>query len=176
MKALTAIALIVVITCGVAMPAAGYDVVSGHPRLFVTSADLAALRAKCSGPMAADYAIPKNWADDHMNDPFPLSSVDAYHHYLCTYSFIYLVTGDAAYAARAKTIAQYAMGQGFQGEGPYTTGFAIFFDWCYPYLTSAERQTFGWELGESGLAVAAGVNWVATNNYHSKVSRLKGLA
>lgn len=176
MKALTAIALIVVITCVVAMPAVGYEVVSGHPRLFVTSADVAALRAKCAGPMAADYAVSKNWADDHINDSFPLSSIDAYQHYLCTYSFIYLVTGDAAYAARAKAIAQYAMGQGFQGEGPYNIGLSIFFDWCHDYLTSAERQTFGWELGESGLAYAASVNWVETNNYHSKVSRLKGLA
>jgi hypothetical protein len=176
MKALTAIALTVVITCGVAMPAAGYEVVSGHPRLFVTSADVAGLRAKCAGPMAEDYAVSKNWADDHMSDSLPLSSIDAYHHYLCTYSFLYLVTQDVAYAGRAKVIAQSAMGQGYHGEGFYTAGLAIFFDWCYPYLTSAERQTFGWELGESGLASAAGINWVETNNYHSKVSRLKGLA
>ena len=175
MKTLTAIALTVVITCGIAMPAAGYEVVSGHPRLYVTSADVAALRAKCSGPMAADYAISKNWADDHMHDSLPLSSVISYHHYLCTYSLIYLVTQDVAYAGRAKAIAQSAMNQGYHGEGFYTAGLAIFFDWCYPYLTSAERQTFGWELGESGLAYAAGVNWVETNNYHTKPSRLKGL-
>ncbi len=176
MKALTAIALTVVITCGVAMPAAGYEVVSGHPRLYVTAPDVAALRAKCNGPMAADYAVVKNWADDHINDAFPFSSIDTYTQNLSTYSFVYLITGDTAYAARAKTIAQDAMGQGFHGQELYNMGLALFFDWCYDYLTSADRQTFGWELGESGLAYVAGFNWVQMDNYHSKPRRLKGLA
>ena len=176
MKTMTAIALAAALAAGAALPASGYEVVSGHPRLYVTANDLPALRARCEGPMAADYAVSKNWADDHINDSLPFSSVDAYMHNLCTYSFIYLVTGNAAYAGRAKAIAQYAMGQGFQGEGPYITGLALFFDWCYDYLTPAERQTFGWELAESGLAYEAGTNWTETNNYHSKPSRLKGLA
>ncbi|MFH1865027.1 MAG: hypothetical protein ABIK85_04020, partial [Candidatus Eisenbacteria bacterium] len=175
MRTMTAFVLIAVVTLGAAIPSAGYEVVSGHPRLYVTSADVAALRAKCQGSMAADYAISKNWADDHMNDSLPLSSVDAYQHYLATYSFNYLITGNAAYAARAKVIAQSAMSQGLSGQGMYNTGLSLFFDWCYDYLTSAERQTFGWELGESGLDYMASVNWVETNNYHSKPSRLKGL-
>ena len=175
MRTMTAFVLIAIVTLGAAVPSAGYEVVSGHPRLYVTSADVAALRAKCQGPMAADYAISKNWADDHMNDSLPLIGALEYQHYLATYSFNYLITGNVAYAARAKVIAQSAMGQGLQGQGMYNTGLSLFFDWCYDYLTSAERQTFGWELGESGLAAAAGVNWVETNNYHSKVSRLIGL-
>ena len=109
MKSMTIIMLAAALVAGAVMPAAGYEVVSGHPRLYVTASDLPALRAKCSGSMAYDYSIPKNWADDHMYDSLPLSSVDAYHHYLCTYSFIYLVTENPAYAGRAKAIAQSAI-------------------------------------------------------------------
>ncbi len=175
MKSVTITLLAAVLIAGAVMPATGYDVVSGHPRLYVLPGDLAALRAKCNGSMAEDYAISKTWADDHMYDSLPLSSIDAYHHYLCTYSFIYLVTQDVSYAGRAKAIAQSAMARGYQGQSYYSNSMSIFYDWCYPYLTSAERQTFGWEIGEAGLAYAATVNWVETNNYHSKVSRVTNL-
>ncbi len=96
MRTITAFVLIAVITLGVAIPSAGYEVVSGHPRLFVTSADVAELRGKCNGPMAADYAAAKNWADGHINEAFPLSSIDAYRDHLSTYSFVYLITGDVS--------------------------------------------------------------------------------
>ena len=175
MRTMTAFVLIAIVTLGAAVPSAGYTVVSGHPRLYVTSADVAALRAKCQGPMAADYAISKNWADDHMNDSLPLSNALTYQHYLATYSFNYLVSGNTSYAARAKAIALNAMSRGLSGQGEYNAGLALFFDWCYDYLTPAERQTIGWELGESGLDYKATVDWVGTNNYHSKPSRLKGL-
>lgn len=176
MRTMTAFALIAVMTLGVAVPSAAYQVESGHPRLFVTSSDVAGLRAKCQGSMAADYAISKNWADDHFGDSLPLSSVDAYQHYLCTYSFNYLASGSTSYAARAKAIAQSGLSQGMSGQGMFNTGLAIFYDWCYDYLTPTERQTFGSALATSGLSYMGTVNWVETNNYHSKVSRLHGLA
>jgi len=176
MKRLTATLVTLVVLGALAIPAHGYNVVSGHPRMFVTSADVSALRARCNGSMSDDYQVVKNWADDHINDSFPFSSVDAYKHNMCTYAFMYLVDGGTQYAGRAKAIAENAMTRGLRGQGGYNSGLALVFDWCYDYLTPAERQNIGYELGVSGLDFMNSVNWYATNNYHSKVSRLKGLA
>jgi hypothetical protein len=58
MRSMTAFVLIAVIALGVAVPAAAYQVESGHPRLYVTSSDVAALRAKVQGPQRAASVRP----------------------------------------------------------------------------------------------------------------------
>ncbi len=111
-----------------------------------------------------------------MNESLPLGSIDFYEDELAAYSFAYLMSQNTSYAARAKQIATYAMGQGYDGQTPYTNGMALFYDWCYGYLTAAERQTFGAAVSASGKAYLASENWTAMNNYHSKASRLAPFA
>lgn len=170
----TALVLLLVLACTV--PAPGYSVAPGHPRLYVLSSEVDDLRAKCDGPMAADLADVVAWAEENMAAPLPIDNEWQYGCHLSTYSFLYLVTGDVSYAGRAKVLAQYGMDHGSRGDGHYTCGLALFFDWCNDYLTPAERQNFGRELGESGLAYAAQHDYDTMNNYHSKLSRLKPLA
>ena len=143
MKRIGVVALALLALAAAVQQSSAYQIVQGHPRLFFLSSELPALRAKCTGPLAEDYNDIKSWCDSNMNASLPLPSIDYYEDYLATYGFVYLMSQNPAYAARAKAIAQYALGQGFSGQSPYTKGMALFYDWCYPYLTSAERQTFG---------------------------------
>jgi hypothetical protein len=174
--ALTALALVLLLVLACTVPAPGYSVVPGHPRLYLLSSQVDDLRAKCEGPLAGDLADIVAWAEENKNAPLPIANDWQYGCHLASYSFLYLATGDVSYAGRAKALAQYGMDHGSRGEGHYTCGLALFFDWCNDYLTPAERQNFGWELGESGLAYAAQHDYDTMNNYHSKLSRLKPLA
>jgi len=176
MKRLAVVALALAALASFAAPASAYQVVSGHPRLFFLASELPALRAKCTGPMASDYNDLRSYCDSNMNQSLPLGSIDFYEMELAAYSFVYLMSQNTAYAARAKQIATYAMGQSYAGQTPYTKGMALFYDWCYGYLTAAERQTFGAAVAASGNAYLAMHSWDAMNNYHSKASRLVDFA
>lgn len=176
MKRLRVIALALLVLAAFASTSYAYQVASGHPRLFFLAAELPALRAKCTGPLASDYNDLKSYCDSNMNASLPLGSIDFYEDELAAYSFAYLMSQNAAYAARAKQIATYAMGQNYAGQTPYTNGMSLFYDWCYGYLTAAERQTFGAAVAASGNAYLASENWTAMNNYHSKASRLADFA
>ena len=176
MKRLTSFTLVALTLVTLAPTASAYTVAQGHPRLFFLASEVPALRAKCTGPMASDYNDLKSYCDSNINASLPLGSIDFYEDELAAYSFAYLMSQNTAYAARAKQIATYAMGQGYEGESPYTNGLALFYDWCWGYLTAAERQTFGSALAASGNAYLASENWTAMNNYHSKPSRLSDFA
>jgi hypothetical protein len=176
MRRITALWLVAMLMTVMVQSAAAYQVTSGHPRLFFVAGDLPALRSKCTGPLSSDYQDIKNWCDENMNTPMPLASIDFYEDYLAAYSFVWLMSQNSSYAAKAKAVAQYAMGQGYSGSGTYTRGMALFFDWCYDYLTPTERQTFGNAVLNSCMALYNGENWVMMNNYHSKLSRLKEFA
>lgn len=176
MRRITALGLVAIVTATLASSAGAYQVTSGHPRLFFVAGDLPALRSKCTGALSGDYQDIRNWCDDNMTTSLPLASIDFYEDHLAAYSFVWLMSQNVSYAARAKTIAQYAMGQGYSGQGTYTRGMALFFDWCYDYLTPTERQTFGNAVLNSCMALYESENWVSMNNYHSKLSRLKEFA
>jgi hypothetical protein len=176
MKKLGTLALVLFVLAACTSTSFSYQVASGHPRLFFLASELPALRAKCTGPLASDYNDLKSYCDTNMNESLPLASIDYYEDELAAYSFAYLMSQNTAYAARAKQIAAFAMGQGYVGQTPYTNGMSLFYDWCYGYLTAAERQTFGAAVAASGKAYIASQNWTAMNNYHSKASRLADYA
>jgi hypothetical protein len=170
------ITLAILVLWSLALPAAAYQVTAGHPRLFFTAAEVPALRARCTGALATDYNDLKSWCDSNLSASLPLASIDFYEDHLAAYSFVYLMSQNTTYAARAKTIAQYATSQNYSGDPTYTRGMALFFDWCYGTLSASERQTFGAAIAQSGLAYMATENWTAMNNYHSKLSRLREFA
>ena len=176
MKRLGTLALTLLVLAAFASASSAYQVATGHPRLFFLASELPALRAKCTGPLASDYNDLKSYCDSNMSESLPLGSIDFYEDELAAYSFAYLMSQNTAYAARAKQIATFAMGQGYAGQTPYTNGMSLFYDWCYAYLTAAERQTFGAAVAASGNAYLASENWIAMNNYHSKASRLADFA
>jgi hypothetical protein len=176
MKRFGSLVLVLLVLAASASASFAYQVASGHPRLFFLASELPALRAKCTGPLASDYNDLKSYCDSNMNESLPLASIDFYEDELAAYSFAYLMSQNTAYAARAKQIATFAMGQGYAGQTPYTNGMSLFYDWCYGYLTAAERQTFGTAVATSGKAYLASQNWTAMNNYHSKASRLADFA
>jgi hypothetical protein len=175
MKRLTMFTLLVVVLLSFALTASAYQVISSHPRLYFTAADLPALRAKCSGPLASDYQVMKSWCDDHMSDSLPLASPEFYESHLAAYSFVWLMSGDTSYAARAKTIANYVISHGQQNMEQFTRGGSYFFDWCYDYLTPSERQTIGAAMVASGQYHLDTNNWDQMINYHSKPRLLRTL-
>ena len=176
MKGIALIGLIAMLTMILVSSTAAYQVASGHPKLFFVAGDLPALRSKCVGSLSSDYQDIKNWCDENMNASLPLASIDSYEHHLAAYSFVWLMSQNSSYAARAKTVAQSAMGQGYSGQGTYTRGMAQFFDWCYDYLTPTERQIVGSAVLSSCMDLYQSENWTFMTNYHSKLSRLKEFA
>ena len=151
-----------------------YQVVSGHPRLFFLASDLSDLRSKCSGYFAADYQRMRSYCDSHMSDSFPLGSAE-YGQQLTAYSFVWLMSSDTAYAARAKAVAQDLVDRGAWQSLDSIEGLSHFFDWCYDYLTPEERLTFGSTLAEAAQWWLDDTNWTSTNNYHEKLSFLEGV-
>jgi len=175
MRRFTAVVLAAAAIALLATAASAYTVNSGHPRLYFRSSDISALRSRCHGELSTDYYEMKNWLDNHINDSLPLS---AYYIEGClpAYSFLYVIEGNTQYAARAKAIAQAAVNAGQENSIEFLTAGSLFFDWCYDYLNSSERQFFGSALVEGGEARIASENWAMMNNYHSKISRLREFA
>ncbi|MBD3347915.1 MAG: hypothetical protein GF400_01815 [Candidatus Eisenbacteria bacterium] len=154
--------------------ARAYDVVSGHPRLFFRAADVPALRAKCSGAFAQDYNEMRSYCDSHMGDSLPLSSYEAEWH-LGAYSFVWLISQNTTYAARAKAIAQSVLSSGNTDSESWLRGGALFFDWCYDYLSPTERQSFGQALASGGDSYIDSQNWSMISCFHGHFSRLRNL-
>ncbi|MFH1502395.1 MAG: heparinase II/III family protein [Candidatus Eisenbacteria bacterium] len=166
--------LIVLTLLLVASQSLAYEVVSGHPRLYFRPSDLPTLRARCDGVFASDYQDMKSYCASHMNDSLPPSALYG-EWYLAAYSFIYLMDNDTAYAARAKAIAQSMINAGMTGGEEWCRGGALFFDWCYDYLTPSERQSFGLALASGGTSYLGSQNWGTISCYHGLFSRLRNL-
>ena len=176
MRRTSIVALVLIVLLAAVNAATAYQVTSGHPRLFFTANDVAALRAKCSGPMASDYNDLKSWCDSNINQSLPLSSADAYEWHLTAMSFAWLVSNESAYASRARTLALSGISQGLTYQRPFMNSLAVYYDWCYPTLSSSDRQTVGSAIASGGIDYLESNNWDQMTNYHSKLSRLKGLA
>ncbi len=173
-SALTALAAVALLL--VSLTAEAYVVTPTHPRLYFTQSEVSGLRAKCSGPLASDYQTLKSWCDEHMNESLPFSSAYFYETYLAAYSFTYLMSQETQYAARAKQIANYMISSGQTNLEQFARGGSYFFDWCYGYLTPAERQTIGSAIIQSGLHHLGGTDWDSTINYHSKPRLLRTIS
>ncbi len=169
---LTIAAVLFFVVAAMVVPAEGYQVIQGHPRLFFRASDVSAIRARALGPYAADYNKIKTWCDGHINDSLPVNLGWA----LPSYSFVYLVSQDTRYLNRAKTISNYVISHNQTETTNWVSGGSIFFDWCYDALTPTERQTYGnalaqgadwWESGDG-----IGTQWHITDNYHHKLGRI----
>jgi hypothetical protein len=167
-------ALVVVLLVFAASQVQAYEVVSGHPRLYFRSGDLPTLRARCEGVYASDYNAMKSYCSSHMSDSLPPT---AYYGewYLAAYSFVYLMSNDTTYAARAKAIAQSMLNAGMGSSTEWCRGGALFFDWCYDYLTPAERQSFGQALASGGASYHGSESWSTISCYHGLFSRITTL-
>jgi hypothetical protein len=160
----------------VASPAAlAYNVVDGHPRLFVLADDVPALRAKCQGVFAAEFDDIESWCDEHINDSFPFAPHE-YEWHLSAYSFAWLVGGDSRYAARAKAIASDIVNRDAWDSIEAVEGLSRFFDWCYDAMTPFERSIYGSTLAEAAQWFIDEKTWTANSSYHGKLSFLRGLA
>jgi len=168
----TTFALLALLVLTVASPAGAYTVVDGHPRIYFRAADVPGLRAKCAGAMASDFNVMRGWADDHIDDS-PAVDLDSI---LPMYAFLWQMTGDSRYAERGKEIVQYVIDSGDIQSDTFARGGAIFFDWCYDYLTSSERQSFGAALATSAQYHIDTNNWDLMDNYHSKPRWLRRLS
>ncbi|MBD3366642.1 MAG: hypothetical protein GF405_00540, partial [Candidatus Eisenbacteria bacterium] len=153
-----------------------YQVASTHPRLFFTAADVPGLRSKCTGPMASDYNDLRSWCDSNMSASLPLGSADAYEWHLTAMSFAWLVSNESAYASRARTLALSGISQGLATQRPFLRALSVYYDWCYPAISSGDRRTVGTAIAAGGMDHLTGNNWEQMTNYHSKLSRLKELA
>jgi len=156
--------------------ASAYDVTPGHPRLFFTASEVPELRAKCAGFMAPDFDDLKSWCDSNMSASLPLSSPDAYEWHLTAMSFVWLITDDDAYSARARTLALNGISRGYSTQLPFLRSLSLYYDWCYPELSSSDRQTVGNAIAAGGMDHFESNNWEQMTNYHSKLPRLKELA
>jgi len=166
------LALLALLVLATAQPAGAYDVIDGHPRIFFSAADVPGLRAKCTGAMASDFNIMQDWADDHINDS-PSVDLDSV---LPMYAFLWQMTGDSRYAQRAKQIVQYFINGGNTDSDAFARGAALFFDWCYDYLTPSERQTYGAAVAASAQYHIDANNWELMDNYHSKPRWLRRIS
>jgi len=158
----------------VAADAHAYNVIGGHPRLYFTSSDLPTLRSKCSGPMSEDYGDLKSYCDSHMSDSLPLSSLES-EWQLGAFSFVWLMSQNTAYAARAKAIAQSVLNSGNTDSEEWVRGGSLFFDWCYDYLTPSERLAFGQAIASGGESYLSSQNWSYISCFHGHFSRLRNL-
>jgi len=158
-----------------------YQVVEGHPRLFITPQTLPEIRAKCAGSMAGEYGVVKALCDDSFDEPLPFESRYEWEWHLGAYSFVWLVTGEPAYADRAKEIAQYMLDNGLPEEDihrkSWIHGCSIFYDWCYDTLSESERSTFGNAIADAGEAYDDYINgWSAQSGYYVKLTAILQLA
>lgn len=173
-RVLKGAALAAVIVMVLTAQAQAYEVVSGHPRLFFRASDVAALRSKSTGALSSDYNAMRSYCDSHMSDSLPLSSTEL-EWQLPAYSFVWLMSQNNAYAVRAKAIAQATVSNGSTSSEAWIRGGALFFDWCYDYLTPAERQTFGQALASGGESYLSTQNWPTISCFHGTFSRLRNL-
>ncbi len=175
MRSTTAIVLAAILVLLSAATALGYEVVSGHPRLYFRAGDVPELRARCSGAYSSDYNRLKSWCDQNMNASLPVNL----EFHLPTYSFVYLMSQDTRYSDRAKEIVQHVRDTGRQNSREFIRNGGLFFDWCYDAMTPAERLLFGETLAEGGAwwlsGDGIGTRWWLTNDYHSKIGRIADL-
>jgi len=94
---LTIAAVLFFVVAAMVVPAEGYQVIQGHPRLFFRASDVSAIRSRAMGPYISDYNKIKTWCDIHINDALPVDVGWA----LPSYSFGCLVSQDTRYLNRS---------------------------------------------------------------------------
>ena len=116
---------------------------SAHPRIYVTPADLPAIRAKCAGPMKDVFAAMKK-ADWIMRKPAGTGWTDRTN---AAYpAFMYLVTSEKKYLNKTKEFLDtlshnWPKNQYLTPE--WLRGASMAADWIWNDLTPAERAKYG---------------------------------
>lgn len=163
-----------------------------HPRIFLTSSVLSALKSKAAGK-DADWLALKKSADSYVTktvQSYPTTAYvdgtiynqyEGYGWYIAidTLAMAYKVSGNTAYAAKVKQIIDVINAAGnapMQEDSGYPSrslgySFALAYDWLYDYLDSATKTAMittmnGWYDWYSTAAGAYKVtDTSATSNY-----------
>lgn len=128
-----------------------YHVKTAHPRLFID--DVRELARRCDGPLAEDYAVVKQRADEAVRrgDIQYITNPWSVPEDLMNCGLAYLV--ERAKGRDAKPYADVIIKQWGDGgiisnrEGSHFGYHAIAYDWIYDALTSEQRVRFGDVLG-----------------------------
>jgi|GEM_PF-5888756 len=158
---------------------AGDALANTRPHLFFPAADVEQLRAKCAGPMRAQFDEVVRYADEHIADEPPAKlegdneekGLKVEHPFLTNildFSFLYVVTGEKKYfeAAKRWTMALARMEE-WEGKvvpeseegdrGLYTgfglTALAAAYDWLYGDLSVEERASVRAKIAERAEAI-----------------------
>lgn len=150
-SSIPSVVLIVAVSLGVCFGQAGYQVKAAHPRLFVE--DVPELARRCEGPLADDYAIVKQRADDaiqrggiqFITNPWAIPDD------LMDCGLAYLVERQRGCDAQPYAdviIKQWGDGSIISNPEGSNFGYhAIAYDWIYDALTPQQRVRFGDALG-----------------------------
>ncbi|MEN6335289.1 MAG: hypothetical protein ABFE01_13650 [Phycisphaerales bacterium] len=140
-----------VVPLGVCHGQDSYQVKAAHPRLFIE--DVRELARRCDGPLAEDYAIVKQRADDAVRrGSIPaLSNPWSIPEDLMNCGLAYLVERRRGHEAQPYAdviIRQWGDGKLISNrEGSHFGYHAIAYDWIYDALTPRQRIQFGDALG-----------------------------
>jgi autotransporter-associated beta strand protein len=141
-----------------------------HPRLYATDESFARLRARWQSTTASPA---KSWAENVISQanavlpttpvayPLNVDTARVVMNNMYKLSLAWQLTGDTDYPERAWTelsaVAAFADwfpdGRTFLVTSETTHGFAIAYDWMYPYWTQARRDTIRTALINKGLNV-----------------------
>ena len=155
-----------------------------HPSLFFGLGDFSALRDKCHGDMTPQFEVLTRYGENHRADIPPSTLEGGYETKgdviqsvfltnILDFSFLYVVTRDAAYLDAAKrwalTLARMPAwaGELYEGVAAATaaiqkaavvTALAVAYDWLYPVLDEDERA-----LLVQRIALLSGILYRATD-------------
>ena len=146
-----AAACLVLLACGATVPAAPYQVRSGHPRLFFDQAMLPELAKRCDtgGCFQASYEnMKKNLAMRHMNPKsayYPGAGNAELEMALACLIERQLGRDGSKYLDHIKDRLWKADGSGIDVAFGWD---AIAYDWLFPALTAEQRKLYGDRLGK----------------------------
>src|SRR5947209_10151969 len=147
-------------------------IAASHPSLFFGASDVTALRQAAQTTHAAIASHITSILDQHVNDPAPTpTDYDDYRflgNQVAVWAFGYQLTGDARYAAIARTqLLTYAGWSAWDGgesaqlggpdlnEAHMLMGNAVAYDWIYETLSAADRTTVANKIGVEAQKVMA---------------------
>lgn len=147
----TSVLAIIVASVNVGLSQGPYQVKTAHPRLFIE--DVAELARRCAGPLAADYAVVKQRADDAVKRGNIQYITNAWSipEDLMNCGLAYLVERERGGNARPYAdviIKQWGDGTLIANRNGSHFGYhPIAYDWIYDALTPEQRVRFGDALG-----------------------------
>ena len=153
---------------------------AAHPSLFFSSADVPALRQAAATTHASIATHITSLLDRHLTDPLPTATeyddVRFLGDQVAVWAFGYQLTGNAAYAAKAReqlmtyvSWTAWDFGETASLGGPdlntahMLLGTSVAYDWIYETLSAADRATISARIATEAQKVAAylpGAWWI----------------